>query len=56
VLPGKDPNFCAEKTCILSAAPGGGHILSSSNSIHSQVKPENFLAMIEATKKLINLC
>ena len=41
----------AVKTCILAAAPGGGHILSSSNSIHSDVKPENFLAMLEATKK-----
>ncbi len=27
------------------AAPGGGYCLSSSNSIHSSVKPENFLAM-----------
>jgi len=41
----------AVKTCISEASPGGGHILSSSNSIHSGVKPENFLAMVEATKK-----
>jgi uroporphyrinogen decarboxylase len=41
----------AVKSCILAAAPDGGHILSSSNSIHSGVKPENFLAMVEATKK-----
>ncbi|HOX39934.1 MAG TPA: uroporphyrinogen decarboxylase family protein [Candidatus Brocadiia bacterium] len=27
------------------AAPGGGFILSSSNSIHSSVRPENYLAM-----------
>jgi len=27
------------------AAPGGGYMLSSSNSIHSSVKPENFQAM-----------
>ena len=33
------------------AKTGGGHILSSNNSIHSNVKPENFLAMVEATKK-----
>jgi uroporphyrinogen decarboxylase len=41
----------AVKKCISVAAPGGGYILSSSNSIHSQVKPENFLAMVEATKR-----
>ena len=39
------------KRCISTASPGGGHILSSSNSIHSNVKPENFLAMIEATRR-----
>jgi len=41
----------AVKECILKAAPGGGHILSSSNSIHSGVRPENFLTMIECAKK-----
>ena len=41
----------AVKRCIKTASPGGGHILSSSNSIHSGVKPENFLAMVEAAKK-----
>jgi uroporphyrinogen decarboxylase len=40
----------AVKTCISKASQGGGHIMSSSNSIHSGVKPENFLALIEATK------
>ena len=30
---------------IETAAPGGGYCLSSSNSIHSSVKPENLLAM-----------
>jgi uroporphyrinogen decarboxylase len=40
----------AVKACISVASPGGGYILSSSNSIHSQVKPENFLAMVEATQ------
>jgi len=30
------------------AAPGGGYILSSSNSIHSDVRPENYLAMVRA--------
>jgi uroporphyrinogen decarboxylase len=32
------------------AAPGGGYILSSSNSIHPACKPENFVAMIRAAK------
>jgi uroporphyrinogen decarboxylase len=41
----------AVKECILRASPGGGHILSSSNSIHSGVRPENFLAMIECAEK-----
>jgi uroporphyrinogen decarboxylase len=41
----------AVKECILKASPAGGYILSSSNSIHSGVKPENFLAMVEAAKK-----
>jgi uroporphyrinogen decarboxylase len=35
----------ATKEVIRAAAPGGGFILSSSNSIHSKVKPENYLAM-----------
>jgi uroporphyrinogen decarboxylase len=33
------------------AAPGGGYMLSSSNSIHSSVKPENFMAMIETLRE-----
>lgn len=37
--------------CIRDASPGGGHILSSSNSIHSGVKLENFLLMLETGKK-----
>jgi uroporphyrinogen decarboxylase len=36
---------------IQVAAPGGGYCLSSSNSIHSSVKPENFMAMIEAWRE-----
>ncbi|HID78656.1 MAG TPA: hypothetical protein EYP56_22020 [Planctomycetaceae bacterium] len=36
---------------IAAAAPGGGYCLSSSNSIHSSVKPENFLAMIETLRQ-----
>ena len=34
------------KKCIRDAAPGGGFILMSSNSIHSKVKPENYVAMV----------
>jgi uroporphyrinogen decarboxylase len=41
----------AVKECIRKASPGGGHILSSSNTIHSAVKAENFLAMIETAKE-----
>lgn len=38
----------AVRKCITAAAPGGGFILSSSNSIHSSVNPDNYLAMVEA--------
>jgi uroporphyrinogen decarboxylase len=38
------------KNCIRIAAPGNGYILSSSNSIHSKVKPENFKAMVETAR------
>ena len=41
----------AVRACLRKASTGGGHILASSNSIHSSVKPANYLAMIEATKK-----
>lgn len=36
---------------IRAAAPGGGYILSSSNSIHPDVKPENAVAMFRAARK-----
>jgi uroporphyrinogen decarboxylase len=39
------------KETIASAAPGGGYIITSSNSIHPGCKPENYLAMVEATRK-----
>lgn len=39
------------KRCIGIGAPGGGYILSSSNSIHSAVKPENLAAMLETHRK-----
>ncbi|MEE9435863.1 MAG: uroporphyrinogen decarboxylase family protein [Candidatus Adiutricales bacterium] len=36
------------KDCIRKAGPGGGFICTSGNSIHSGVKPENYLAMVKA--------
>jgi uroporphyrinogen decarboxylase len=33
------------------AAPGGGYMLSSSNSIHSSVRPENFMAMVQTLRE-----
>lgn len=39
------------KETIEIASPGGGYIISSSNSIHPGVKPENYLAMIKAVHK-----
>jgi len=39
------------KDTIRVAAPGGRYIVSSSNSIHSSVKPENFKMMIDATHR-----
>ncbi|MGD0878340.1 MAG: uroporphyrinogen decarboxylase family protein [Anaerolineales bacterium] len=39
------------KETLLKGAPGGGYIMSSSNTIHSSVNPENYLAMITATHK-----
>jgi len=41
----------AVKACIRKASFRGGHIIGSSNSIHASVKPENYLAMIQAAKK-----
>jgi len=36
---------------IRTLSPGGGHILSSSNSIHSGVKPENFFTMLQTARR-----
>jgi uroporphyrinogen decarboxylase len=36
----------ATKVALRQGMPGGGYILSSSNSIHSAVKPENYAAML----------
>ncbi len=36
---------------LKQGAPGGGYILSSSNSIHSAVNPENYLVMMQTLKQ-----
>jgi hypothetical protein len=36
---------------IKEASPLGGHILCSSNSLHSAVKLENFLTMVATGRK-----
>lgn len=39
------------KRCLRDAAPGGGYVLMSSNSLHSSVKPENYRAMVGAVRE-----
>ena len=39
------------KEIIKKTAPGGGYIVSSSNSIHPGCKPENYIAMVEAAHR-----
>ena len=41
----------ATKEALRQGAPGGGFILSSSNSIHSAVKPENYQALVNTWKE-----
>lgn len=41
----------AVKETIAKAAPGGGYILASSNTIHPGVKPENYKAMTDAARR-----
>jgi len=41
----------ATKEALRAGAPGGGYILSSSNSIHSTVKPENYAALMRTLKE-----
>jgi uroporphyrinogen decarboxylase len=40
----------ATRDALRVGAPGGGFILSSSNSIHSTVKPENYMALLRTLK------
>lgn len=39
------------RAVIRNAAPGGGFLLSSSNSIHPGVKPEYYLAMLDTARR-----
>jgi uroporphyrinogen decarboxylase len=39
------------KECIRKGSPGGGHIISSSNSLHAGIKPELYKVMLETVKK-----
>jgi len=41
----------AVKETIAKAAPGGGYIMASSNSIHPGVNPKNYKVMVETTRK-----
>ncbi len=38
--------------CMLEGAPGGGFILSSSNTIYKGTRPENLVAMIQTAKRM----
>lgn len=38
------------KQCIQQAGKGGGYICTTSNSVHSATKPENYVAMVEAVR------
>jgi uroporphyrinogen decarboxylase len=42
------------KKCIKDGGPGYGYILSSSNTIHSAVQPENYKAMLETLMEFGN--
>lgn len=39
------------KKVLAEVSSKGGHIISSSNTIHPKVKPENYLAMVDTVKK-----
>ncbi len=39
------------RTCLRGGGPGGGFILSSSNTIHRGVRPENYRAMLQALRE-----
>ncbi len=39
------------KRALAQGSPGGGYIITSSNTIHPDVKPENYIAMVRALQK-----
>ena len=41
----------AVKETLAKAAPGGGYVLASSNSIHPGVRPENYRAMVQTARQ-----
>jgi uroporphyrinogen decarboxylase len=53
-LVSKPPEEVRRETarCILRGSIGGGHIISSSNSIHSGVSPVNYRAFLDAVREL----
>jgi uroporphyrinogen decarboxylase len=49
-----EETIAESKKCIQIAGPGGGYIFSSGNSIHSAVKPENYIAMMNTHREYGN--
>ncbi len=41
----------AVKKCIRQAGKGGGYICTTSNTVHSATKPENYMTMVEAIRE-----
>jgi uroporphyrinogen decarboxylase len=39
------------KRSLAQGSPGGGYIITSSNTIHPDVKPENYITMVKALQK-----
>lgn len=39
------------RKCIKQAGVGGGYICTTSNTVHAAVKPENYIAMVEAIRE-----
>jgi hypothetical protein len=53
LVDGPEDAVCAQtEEVIRSVAPGGGFLLSSSNSIHAGVKPKYFLAMLDTARQV----
>ncbi|MBO3803691.1 MAG: hypothetical protein JTT11_07485 [Candidatus Brockarchaeota archaeon] len=52
VLPSGSPEAVRGdvRRCVDAAAAGGGYVLTSSNSIHANCKPENVLTMVEEAR------